>query len=479
MMAKLSATLLLTLAAPTAFAADAGSPWVAVGSMTTVRWAHTATLLPSGQVLVAGGSGDGGTLSSAELFDPTTGTWSDTSSMATARFYFTATLLTSGKVLVVGGSNENGAVADSELYDPVAGNWSSTGALAEARWAHTATLLPSGEVLVTGGSGAASYELTSAEVYDPISGNWSPTGSMATGRQSPGTALLPNGQVLVAGGTVVYPADSMDPLSGIPTANAELYDPATRAWADAGFLTAANLEPCATVLLDGSVLVAGGWTLMLPNPTPKNAAVYDSAQPGWSATGSTATGGWFSSLTALSSGRALAAGGANFVPVPDSANYAYVNQADAELYDPDAGCWTVTGPMSTPRMQHTATLLPNGGVLVVGGWAQFLDGPVASAEVYTEPSELAACVVVADAGTPDAGSGVDTGAPDGGDGPDAGGSDAGSSLNDAGPGDAGKETILPKVSQSCGCTSFGGEIFPLLSLAVLAFFKRVCRWRAS
>ena len=99
--------------------------WTATGSLGTARADHTATLLPSGKVLVAGGV-NGGALSSAELYDPATGTWTATGSMGTARYIHTATLLPSGKVLVAGGDSGSGSLSSAELYDPGLGfdpNW--------------------------------------------------------------------------------------------------------------------------------------------------------------------------------------------------------------------------------------------------------------------------------------------------------------------------------------------------------------------
>jgi hypothetical protein len=115
--------------------------WVNIGSMVTARERHTATLLQSGKVLVAGGVGHSGVLSSAELYDPATGTWTETGSMGTPRGSHTATLLPSGKVLIAGGANyTDGSLDSAELYDPASGTWTTTGSMSTARGAHMATL---------------------------------------------------------------------------------------------------------------------------------------------------------------------------------------------------------------------------------------------------------------------------------------------------------------------------------------------------
>ena len=124
--------------------------WTVTGSMATGRAEHTATLLSSGKVLVAGGEGDPNILSSAELYDPVSGTWTGTGSMGTARAYHTATLLASGKVLVVGGTDLNSA----ELYDPASGSWTATGSTGARRYILSVTRRRcslSGNVLVAGG----------------------------------------------------------------------------------------------------------------------------------------------------------------------------------------------------------------------------------------------------------------------------------------------------------------------------------------
>ncbi len=172
--------------------------WTATGNLGTPRDSHTATLLPSGKVLVAGGFGSSGfALSSAELYDPATEMWTATGSLGTPREFHTATLLPSGKVLVAAGSNLSGDLSSAELYDPATGLWTATGSLGTRRESHTATLLPSGKVLVAGGTNRVTA-LSSAELYDPGLGfivSWQP---LLTTVSPP---IVPNGGALTASGS--------------------------------------------------------------------------------------------------------------------------------------------------------------------------------------------------------------------------------------------------------------------------------------
>jgi large repetitive protein len=334
--------------------------WIPTASMAVARQGHTATLLTSGKVLVAGGNGSSNpssALASCELYSPTPGTWSPTGAMATARGSQKAVLLNSGKVLVAGGLDATGfPLASAEIYDPTPGTWSATGPMATVRFNHTMTLLPSGKVLVAGGS-SGNTPLASAQVYDPAAGTWSPTGSMATARFNHTATLLPNGKVLVAGGTANI----------APFSSAQLYDPTTGTWSATTSMTSARAGHTATLLANGKVLVTGG---LGTSGFLAGAEIYDPTSGTWSPTGSMATGRFYHSETLLLSGKVLVAGG--------SGGSGFLSNSEA--FDPTAGTWSSTGSMATTREFHSATRLPSGKVLVAGGWKGSLG--LAGAELF-------------------------------------------------------------------------------------------------
>ncbi|WP_225826709.1 Kelch repeat-containing protein [Streptomyces naphthomycinicus] len=248
----------------------AARTWTPVpGKLSTGRSTHTATLLPDGTVLVAGGEGvrsPGAVrpLRSAELFRPATGGWTPAEPMTDPRLDHRAVRLPDGRVLVVGGNTATAGPAPvgqafCELYDPVAGTWSPTGSLRLPRSGHQATLLTDGSVLVTGGAGLGARKARGhtpgsqwrTERYNPAAGTWTPAGNMPAGRNFHRALLLPSGRVLVLGG-----ADSATYDAGY--AQAALYDPRSRVWLRAGGLRTGRFYCSATLLADGRVLAAGG-----------------------------------------------------------------------------------------------------------------------------------------------------------------------------------------------------------------------------
>ncbi len=365
-----------------------GGRWELTGSLNTARAYHTATLLPSGKVLVVGGTGLAGeALDSAEIYDPATAMWSVTSSLNTPRTKHTATLLQDGRVLVVGGASSDDRTA--ELYDPDTGGWSMTGSLAWPHTPATATLLEDGRVLIVGTPDFDPRH--AAELYDPSTGSWSPAAQPGWGRTAHTATLLRDGRVLVFGGIVgSYDADIEFP----PDSRPELFDPVSEAWLPLIPWVRAN-DNAATLLPDGNVLLAGGWLDMdcallelagiatpYPNPgiaggtcsTAYAAIFYDQATREWSARPKPPVARAGHTVTPMPDGSVLVAGG-NFFP-DDSFG--------AELYDPATSTWRGAATMIAWRAYHTATLLPNGEVLVAGGLDRSAVGatPQATAELY-------------------------------------------------------------------------------------------------
>jgi hypothetical protein len=335
--------------------------FAATGVMATARFAHTATLLNTGKVLVVGGDGTNGLpVATAELYDPSTGTFSTTGSMAAARAFFAAALLPSGKVLVTGGLDAAGnPLQTAEVYDPGTGTFSATHTnMTIARASHTATLLNTGNVLVVG------WDNAFAELFDPVTGDFTATGSMLTPRVSHTATLLKSGKVLVTGG-----------IQGVPPtttvlAEAELYDPVAGTFSKTtGSMATARQWHSASLLTDGTVLVVGG---MDDNSghSVASAEVFDPTTQLFTATKAPmGAARAYPTSTTLTDGTVLVTGGDNgATPL-----------ALAEVYDPTTGTFSPTGSMLAARAIHTATLLTGGHVLVVGGSGA---GVLATAELY-------------------------------------------------------------------------------------------------
>jgi hypothetical protein len=337
--------------------AAAGDAFVFTGSLNEGRYAHTATSLADGKVLVTGGWGvlGGGyftTLATAEVYDPVTSAFTQTGSMVQPRISSAAVRLVSGRVLVVGGWGpvNNGpytALASAEIYDPATGAFSRTGDMATARSDMTATLLPDGTVLVVGGAGASYSYLATAEIYDPVSGTFSPTSTpMVAPRDFHTTTLLPNGRALVAGGCLQYACP------------AELYDVASRSFTAAAVMGSSHFGHSATLLRDGRVLIAG-------DPYGP-AELYDPSTAVFTQAGGS-TRERSPATVLLPNGNVLFTGGGS--------KY-------AERYEPASDAFQPVAALREARSAHTATLLPDGTVLVAGGVGSFF--PSRTAERYYE-----------------------------------------------------------------------------------------------
>jgi hypothetical protein len=287
----------------------ASGSFASAGAMTSNRGTGlTATLLPSGLVLIVGGQAGDASLASAEIYDPVAGTFTPTGSMSTPRSFHTATLLDDGRVLITGGHRFNhwvSALASAEVYDAASGTFTLQGSMSVVRQDHTATLLRDGRVLIAGGLDNFSAAKAGAELYDPATGGFTATGSMAAGRGNHTATRLANGTVLVTGGYACVPCGSLS--------SAEIYIPGLGSFSPIADMTAARGDHTAAPLTDGTVLVAGGFTSFPFAPT----------------------------------------------------------LASAEIYDPAAASFTATASMHGERGRHVAVALRGGDVLVAGGMAQF------------------------------------------------------------------------------------------------------------
>jgi len=225
--------------------------WAPAGAMSGPRVFHTASALADGRVLVTGGDGEGvGVLSTTELYDPAKNAWSTGATMTTRRAQHTATTLQDGRVLVIGGrSTADTATSSStaELFDPKTGTWSAAGAMTLRRVDHTATLLPSGKVLVVGGADEANFH-SDAELWDPGSRTFAAAGALSSGRVFHSATLLGTKVVVAAGYEV-------DPLS-----TTEIYDATSGAWSAGPALAAVHSEHAAVALDATHLLVIGGFS---------------------------------------------------------------------------------------------------------------------------------------------------------------------------------------------------------------------------
>ena len=302
--------------------------WTQSGLLATARHTHAMVVLPNGKVLVSGGTGPqtiGGstTLASAELFDPSTNTWSSAGTMTVPRKEHGMIVLPDGKVLAIGGSQSSGPnTAACDIYDPATNLWTATGALSEPKARVVPILLSTGKVLVAGGNSLSSSSgVATVELYDPTAGTWSSLTPLSQARDSHFPFALPNGKFVLLGGRVINPAFGFWGPAGIPGGVAgalEIYD------------TLANGGAGATV------------------PT---------ANAYFKTEGRTSTSG--NGVARLSDGRILLA-----VGTPSSTTGA----STTEYYDPATDTLTV-GPAQTTGHGSGAlsVTLANGDVMLIGG----------------------------------------------------------------------------------------------------------------
>jgi hypothetical protein len=305
------------------------SSFVPTDNLSTPRHSHTATRLTNGKVLIAGGGQAGsGALASAELYDPTTATFVPAGSLGLPRLEHTATRLGDGRVLMAGGYNNNGSLRVAEIYDPVTNSFTSTGSFTVTRYNHSATLLGNGKVLIASSG--------TAEIYDPALGTFVPTGSLITSRTNHTATLLASGKVLMAGGS---------DANGAPVSTAELYDPATGTFTATGALISGRMEHTAVVLDDGRVLLTGGQNDFNLSSTAVLASgeIYDPVSGTFSASDALTFGRTGHVAVRLLNGVVLIAGGYGWKD-----GSCCPSLASAELYYPASGTLAPTDSMRVP-----------------------------------------------------------------------------------------------------------------------------------
>lgn len=338
---------------------------VSIGDMTVPRAAHAATRLSDGKILLVGGKEkEGSILSSAEIFDSKTNKFSPTGRMQSARFGHTATLLPSGQILIVGGADANGnSLPTAEIYNPTTGVFTAAGNLNAARSNHQATSLDGGKVLITGGVDSNRSALSSAEIYDPEKGIFTAADNMTEPREYHTATLLGNGNVLIAGGRTGKPSPETT------LSSAEIYNPSLQKFASAGNMTVRRYSHSAIRLTDGKILITGGSTGREWKDRTARAEIFDPQRRVFTQIGEMSLPRFNhqSATVRLSDGRVFIAGAG----------------ARLEIFDPASGSFSSTaGNVGTGRILSTATQLPNGAILIAGGY-NFDYPPTASAWLYS------------------------------------------------------------------------------------------------
>ncbi|WP_437281094.1 kelch repeat-containing protein [Sorangium sp. So ce375] len=336
--------------------------WKYVAPMAMAHRNGAAARLQDGRVLVTGGFDDDGDASpenTAELYNPTTNTWTSAPDMSIERRGHTMTVLGNGKVLVVGGFEDVPALENAALYSPATNTWSSVGSTSIDlhRSVHSATLLQSGKVLVAGGWHDTIVDgPVPTALFNPSTNTWSLAAPMLLSRRVHTATLLQNGKVLVTGG--------LSHIDNTATKTAELYDPMTDTWTPASDMSTSRSQHSATLLDSGDVLVVGGHGGSSYRSTTE---IYHPASNTWSA-GPAIIARSLHGATRLNDGRVLIAGGEN------SSGWLRSTQ----IYSPVSNTWTTTGPMDQPYTLNDSVtpLLADGRVINVGNH----DGRV---EIYT------------------------------------------------------------------------------------------------
>ncbi len=351
--------------------------------LATGRSAHTATRISSGDIILAGNTAGS---PEVEAFDPITGRVRSAGQLLAHRYAHTATLLDEDKILLIGGGGW--AIDTTEIFDPRAGASTFAGNLRRGRWYHMATPLPDGRVLIAGGC-----ESPEIEIWEHGTQTTSVAGALSQGRYAATATTFPDGRVLIAGGAaatsweVLASTEWFDPETGDTTQGPSLTAPrygheavltdsgdlivigyaGTLDVLDAGAgafrsvdANVSAFKPRATLLASGKILITGGET---NSGAIAKSYLYDPKTETVETLPNLSTRRVEHSATLLEDGRVLLAGGSL------SWNTAYENRVTLELFDPGAKSFSRLDAPSDFRPNRTATLLPSGSLLLAGGTA--------------------------------------------------------------------------------------------------------------
>lgn len=343
------------ISATTSGISQPSGTWQSVGPMTVARADHTTTLLNDGRVLIAGGFNmdtDFAVLASAEIFNPTTNTFTSISNMTTLRTSYAATLLSDGRVLITGGSSNTAILNSTEIFDPVTNTFSPANNLNSKRFSHTADILPDGRVLIAGGFGG--LDSKSTEIFNPQTGTFSPGPDMSAPRGHHVSTRLNDGRILFVNGLNTGSIMSVD-----------IYNPFTNTFTLATS-SAETLGLSVNTLPNGKVLILGG--KIFNQPSGLAAEIFNPADNSFVEIGPMLrTGAARNSSVLLNDGKVLFVGTASI---------------RSQIFSPETNVFSLTTELNIPRFfRHQLTLLQDGRVLLTGG--QLLGSVIISdAEVF-------------------------------------------------------------------------------------------------
>jgi Bacterial Ig-like domain (group 3)/Galactose oxidase, central domain/Kelch motif len=326
--------------------------WTQSAEMSAQRASACSVQMADGRVLVAGGRNDAAVLSTVDV-SGADGTFSPAAPMSQARADAACIALPDGRVLVTGGSDGKAALATAEVYDAKSDSWQSLGSMAVARTGHTATATPWGAILLAGGEDTGTVELfLTNDTFRTL-------GALTTSRANYAIAATVGHKIVIAGGS-----HGNSTLSTV-----EIYDGDTTKIVPGGAMLVARKNFAAAPLLDGTVLLTGGYGA--DGSILSSSEIFD-PEHGTSVAGPAMSAARANHKASVlpSNGRVLLVGGADENGVT----------ASTEMYTPWTRNFGSVAPMHTARQQMGTAPIRRGAIVVVGGKGP--NGPLSGSETF-------------------------------------------------------------------------------------------------